>query len=162
MTRVFPAAADHPVGWAPVDCTEDPDLFFSEKHADIHGAQRICHACPLLARCARFALAAPKRATDGVFASVLMPACDAAQVDREKALEQLRLVAASGEPAPLHDFSHFKFDGTREELQRQVVKLRDAQGMSWTDIGRALNCHYITALNIYRAAEAAALSEEVA
>lgn len=161
MTRVVTAVVDHPASWAPVECTSSPELFFSDRRADVHAAQAICQRCPLLARCAAFALAAPDQATDGVFASVLMASAPTARDDREPALELLRTVARTGAPAPLHDFGPFKFDGTREELLQRVVELRDVQGMSWTAIGRELGCHFMTARNIY-SNRAASLSKEVA
>ncbi|WP_082976762.1 WhiB family transcriptional regulator, partial [Nocardia sp. 852002-20019_SCH5090214] len=125
MTRTISDSpeVDHPVAWPPVLCTEDPDLFFSSAAADVHEAQRICADCPMLARCAGFALASPEPVTDGVFASVRMPSAGADASKREEAIDQLRVVAATGKPAPLHDFSPRKFEGTAAEFLTQVIEL---------------------------------------
>lgn len=145
---------DHPVAWPTVPCTEDPDLFFSSAAADVHEAQGICADCPMLARCAAFALASPESVTDGVFASVRMPTTGALASERKEALDLLGQVARNGRPAPLHDFSRRKFDGTPAELAERVVELRDGEGLSWSEIGRQLGCNYAAAQRVY--AEAAA------
>ncbi|WP_082976779.1 WhiB family transcriptional regulator [Nocardia sp. 852002-20019_SCH5090214] len=155
------AVVDHPAAWAPVECTTDPELFFRDSRAAVHAAQEICQRCPLLVRCAQYALAAPDEATDGVFASVLMASTPTARQDREAALELLAQVAKTGIPAPLHDFGPAKFAGTRAELLQRVVELRDEQGMSWSAIGKELGCHYMTARNMYES-RAASLSKAVA
>ncbi|OBA48019.1 hypothetical protein A5780_33495 [Nocardia sp. 852002-20019_SCH5090214] len=89
-----------------------------------------------------------------MFASVRMPSAGADASKREEAIDQLRVVAATGKPAPLHDFSRRKFDGTPAELAERVVELRDGGGLSWSEIGRQLGCNYATAQRVY--AEAAA------
>lgn len=151
---------DHPVAWPTAPCTVDPDLFFSLKHADVHEAQRTCANCPMLARCAAFALASPEAVTDGVFASVRMPTTGALASEREEAINRLREVAATGKPSPLHDFSPRRFEGTPAELAERVIDLRDGEGLSWSEIGRQLGCNYATAQRVYT--EATTSTEAVA
>ena len=152
MTRrtvSVPAEIDHPVDWPTAPCTADPDLFFTSTDvAAVHEAQRICAGCPLLARCARFAQARPHRVTDGVFASVLMPREGAVASQKHKALDRLQTVAATGKPAPLHDFH--RFEGTEQELRMEVARLRDEE-MSWSEIARTVGVSVFRAQRAYMA-----------
>jgi hypothetical protein len=95
-------SANHPVSWPKaVECVERPELFFRPTRAGAYDAQQVCARCPMLQRCAEWALEAPQFSTDGVFASVPMPPiAPAYRKARTAALAQLRAVAATGIPAP--------------------------------------------------------------
>jgi Transcription factor WhiB len=99
--RTVRVSVDAPTSWpARVECIEDPELFFRTTRAGIFDAQQICARCPMLRRCAEWALADPIASTGGVFASVPMPAnTPNTKKARKDALDQLRAVAATGVPA---------------------------------------------------------------
>jgi hypothetical protein len=100
-------SVNHPALWPDrVECVENPQPFYG-----LHGdgpavAQQICARCPMLRRCADWALEAPQYAAGGVFASVPVPAPStnrSLKKARAAAFEQLRVVAATGIPASESD-----------------------------------------------------------
>lgn len=93
--------AEPPVTWPKtVECVEQPELFFRPTRVGVYDAQQICARCPMLQRCADWALASLRHSTDGVFASVPMPSiAPNNKKARAAAIKQLRAVAATGIPA---------------------------------------------------------------
>ncbi|MBF6179902.1 WhiB family transcriptional regulator [Nocardia otitidiscaviarum] len=72
----------------------DTELFFPLSGADAGTAQRVCWDCPVLARCADWALRAG--VTDGVVASVWLPGHGGSE--SRSARYALAKVAATGRP----------------------------------------------------------------
>ncbi|MFB7723142.1 WhiB family transcriptional regulator [Nocardia sp. NPDC056100] len=71
----------------------DTEFFFPLSESGVREAQQVCEVCPVLARCAAWALR--EGFTDGVIASVKMPAHQSDQWQARRRLEQ---VAATGRP----------------------------------------------------------------
>lgn len=111
-------SANHPANWPfRVECVEDPELFYGLHGAGPAAAQQVCARCPMLQRCADWALEAPQYAAGGVFASVPVPAPStnrARKKARAAAFEQLRAVAATGIPvdeqSPCAEFGDDEMD----------------------------------------------------
>ncbi|MGW5229639.1 WhiB family transcriptional regulator [Nocardia niigatensis] len=72
----------------------DTEFFFPLSLDEAREAQQVCEMCPVLARCAAWALR--EHITDGVVASVWMPS---AQSDQRLARRRLEQVAATGRPS---------------------------------------------------------------
>lgn len=54
--------------WEGALCAEtDPDLFFDSHYKRVYDAKKICETCPLLQKCAEYALAHPEMAEYGVW-----------------------------------------------------------------------------------------------
>lgn len=148
--------------WARVVCRKDPDLFFTPTQAEARAAQEVCAHCPLLSACAEYALAFPQRATDGVFASVLMPPIGSKyNDDRAEALAQLEAVAVTGRPAPPTEGRRTWAEWDAAELQARVVELRDVEGLSWQLIAERVGCDRQRVRRAYDA-YLAEINEEVA
>ncbi|MEU1204027.1 WhiB family transcriptional regulator [Nocardia sp. NPDC005825] len=75
----------------------DTEVFFPDTTTAAADAEGICGQCPLLARCAAWALRVG--VTDGVFASVWVPDLGASTHDKNAARARLALVAATGLPS---------------------------------------------------------------
>ncbi|MBF6212246.1 WhiB family transcriptional regulator [Nocardia puris] len=75
----------------------ESELFFTDDREQIRAAQRVCEHCPVLARCAAWALRCDF--TDGVVASVPMPALNADRRVKRTARARLEFVAATGVPS---------------------------------------------------------------
>lgn len=74
----------------------DTEVFFPDTATEAAEAEEICAQCPLLARCAVWALRVG--VTDGVFASVWVPDLGATTHDKDTARIRLERVAATGLP----------------------------------------------------------------
>ncbi|MEV0462263.1 WhiB family transcriptional regulator [Nocardia tengchongensis] len=72
----------------------DTEFFFPDTLDGAREAQQVCELCPVLARCAEWALR--EGITDCVVASVWMPSFRA---DQRLARRRLELVAATGRPS---------------------------------------------------------------
>lgn len=143
----IPAFADV-ASWSRRACKRvAPDVFFPETSVGVRAAQEICAGCPVLAQCAAASLAAG--VTDGVFASVLMPAASRTQA-RERAEKLLARVAATGLPERTGSCGR-KSRGLYldPDLQQRVVSLRDGRRMTWGRIALALGCSHDVARRAY-------------
>lgn len=140
--------SDHPALWpSSIACKRDPDLFFPEFKPDARAAQLVCRECPLLARCAAWALNDPVPVPGSVVAGVHLPGEFAGEASRERARAELARIAAGGtpklaarkrgEPKPIAA----KND---PEFLAQVLEMH-AAGMSFARIGRLLNVSGTTA-----------------
>jgi transcription factor WhiB len=125
--------------WAGRACASvHPDVFFPDTPPGVRAAQVICAGCPVLARCAAASLQAG--VTDGVFASVLMPASSRTQA-RERAEKLLARVAATGRPVRVGSSGKKSRDLYLDpELQARVASLRDGRRMTWRRITAAVGC----------------------
>lgn len=165
-TRAVPKAVyrDGPEHWpVRVPCRRSPKLFFNPSQATARAAQRICASCPMLTRCAEYARAVPQRATDGVFASVLMPPWgERYDADREAALAELERVAATGvAAAPAEGRRVRTSQWDQADRLETVLRLRDVEGRTWRQIADRLECSEANVRRIYTE-YLAALDEELA
>ncbi|NEW42524.1 WhiB family transcriptional regulator [Nocardia cyriacigeorgica] len=92
---------DAPETWEDRPCTNLPlEIFFPDRlnPAKVAMARGVCAACPVLARCAQWAVSA--ELTDCVVAGVAMPSF---RTSRARAEAELRQIAAAGYlPATTH------------------------------------------------------------
>lgn len=54
--------------WEGASCaTTDPDMFFDSHYRAVYLAKKICETCPLIEKCAEYALANPEMSEFGVW-----------------------------------------------------------------------------------------------
>jgi WhiB family redox-sensing transcriptional regulator len=54
--------------WEGAVCaTTDPEMFFNSHYYSVHEAKKICQTCPLIQKCAEYALTHPEMAEYGVW-----------------------------------------------------------------------------------------------
>lgn len=86
-----------PDSWGERPCTQYPVETFFPRRMDREGiaaAQAVCRACPLLARCARWAAAPETEISECVVATVRMPDVHASAAEVRRARARLLRVAA--------------------------------------------------------------------
>jgi hypothetical protein len=61
------SAVPYPAMTGDEPCRQDPETWFPEQGQNGTVAQALCHTCPVLAQCRRWALANPQLASDGIW-----------------------------------------------------------------------------------------------
>ncbi|MFE3023363.1 WhiB family transcriptional regulator [Nocardia tengchongensis] len=142
------APQGHPSNYPDRACADvDPELFFPDDAQAAKRAQRVCAHCPVLAECASWA----KRAgiTEGVVASVWMPAATARKSSREAARQRLDHVARTGEPSQWVSVNPGEAVWRDPAFQHEVFGLRAEVGLTWERIAARLQVSPDTARRAY-------------